>query len=170
MGKRKRSSLTEETVDTVFKKLLDLIDKDRQGDLLAQQLLRLKSRLLTNGDGEVQKAAGDFTLEEVVRLFELNFSDEVSAAAPKAYRWKIEDEKLDFPMTRCIGNLSCTFLQSCIILMGCFATASLVENYSKNFDRSSKAVCRTALDFMLNECLTVLVSRALLVSNIGHEP
>jgi hypothetical protein len=33
-----------------------------------------------------------------------------------------------------------------------------VDNYSKNFNRSSKAVCRTALDFILNECLTVLVS------------
>src|SRR6202044_2183947 len=38
------------------------------------------------------------------------------------------------------------------------ATESLIKSYSKNFDRSSKAVCRTALDFMLNECLTVLVS------------
>ncbi|KAF9510505.1 hypothetical protein BS47DRAFT_1364501 [Hydnum rufescens UP504] len=30
----------------------------------------------------------------------------------------------------------------------------LLENYSKNFDRSSEAVCRTAIDFILNECLT----------------
>jgi hypothetical protein len=168
MGKR-NSSLTEGTVDTLVTQLLDLIDKGPQGDILAQQLLQWKSRLLTKGDGEVQKPARDFTLEEVVESFELNFRDGVSAAAPDAYRWKIEDEKLDFPMTPCIGNLSCTFLQSCIVLMDCFATASLVENYSKNFDRSSEAVCRTALDFMLNECLTVLVSRALLFSNIAHE-
>lgn len=33
-----------------------------------------------------------------------------------------------------------------------------MENYSKNFDRTSEALCRTALDFILNECLTVLVS------------
>jgi len=156
LGKRKR--LTEESVDTVVAKLLNLIDKDAQGDLLAQQLLLLKSRLLTNGDRKIQKAAGDFTLEEVVQLFELNYSDVVSVAAMKAYWWKIEDEKLDFPMTPCIGNLSCDFLRPRIILMDCLATASLVENYSKNFDRSSEAVCRTALDFMLNECLTVLVS------------
>ena len=156
MGKRKR--LTEESADTLVAKLLNLIDKDAQGDLLAQQLLLLKSRLLVNGDRKIQKAAGDFTLEEVVQLFELNYSDVVSVAAMKAYWWKIEDEKLDFPMTPCIGNLSCDFLQPRIILMDCLATASLVENYSKNFDRSSEAVCRTALDFMLNECLTVLVS------------
>ena len=35
---------------------------------------------------------------------------------------------------------------------------SLVESYSRNFDRSSEVVCRTGLDFMLNECLTVMVS------------
>jgi len=40
--------------------------------------------------------------------------------------------------------------------MNHLATASLVDNYAKNFDRSSEAVCRTALDFILNECLTVL--------------
>ena len=43
-----------------------------------------------------------------------------------------------------------------------------MENYSKNFDRSSKAGCRAVLDLLLNECLTVLVSRALLVSDIAH--
>jgi hypothetical protein len=42
--------------------------------------------------------------------------------------------------------------------MNQLATASLLNNYSENFDRSSEAVCRTALDFILNECLTVLVS------------
>jgi len=156
MGKRKRFSLTEESVDAVVEKLLNHIDKDAQGDSFAQQLLLLKSRLLTKGDHT--KAAGDFTVEEIVQLFELNYSDVVSAAATKAYRWKIEDEKVAFPMTPCIGNLSCAFLQLRIILMDGWATASLVENYSKNFDRSSQAVCRTALDFMLNECLTVLVS------------
>lgn len=33
-----------------------------------------------------------------------------------------------------------------------------MDNYSKNFDRSSEAGCRTAIDFILNECLTVMVS------------
>jgi hypothetical protein len=33
-----------------------------------------------------------------------------------------------------------------------------MENYARNFDRSSGAVCKTALDFMLNECLTIMVS------------
>ena len=36
--------------------------------------------------------------------------------------------------------------------------ASLLDNYSRNFDRSSEAGCRTAIDFLLNECLTVMVS------------
>jgi hypothetical protein len=33
-----------------------------------------------------------------------------------------------------------------------------MERYSENFDRSSEAICRTALDFIFNECLTVMVS------------
>ena len=35
----------------------------------------------------------------------------------------------------------------------------MLENYSNNFDRTSEAACRTAVDYMLNECLTVMVSR-----------
>jgi len=38
-------------------------------------------------------------------------------------------------------------------------SASLLDNYSRNFDRSSEAGCRTAIDFILNEYLTVMVSR-----------
>ena len=37
-------------------------------------------------------------------------------------------------------------------------TASLIGNHAKNFDCSSEAVCRTILDFILNECLAVHVS------------
>jgi hypothetical protein len=35
---------------------------------------------------------------------------------------------------------------------------SLFRNYALNFNRSSKAGCRTGIDFILNECLTVMVS------------
>ena len=35
---------------------------------------------------------------------------------------------------------------------------SLFKNYALNFDRSSEAGCRTGIDFILNECLTVMVS------------
>ena len=35
---------------------------------------------------------------------------------------------------------------------------SLMANHSKNFGRSRDAVRRTALDLILNECLTVMVS------------
>jgi hypothetical protein len=52
------------------------------------------------------------------------------------------------------------------------ATASLVDNYAKNFDRSSEAVCRTALDFILNEfeCDCAGEFNELLVCDIGDEP
>src|SRR5882762_4430464 len=158
-------SLTEETVNAVVTKLLTLVDRDQQGDLFVQRLLNLKSQLLTKGECK----AGDFrTLEEVVQLFELNYSRVVSPAAIEAHAWKIEEVIFDFPLTPSFGNLFITFLQPpCIILMNCLATVSLVNNYSKNFDRSSKAACKTALDFILNECLTVLVSWTLLVGDIS---
>lgn len=34
----------------------------------------------------------------------------------------------------------------------------LLVSYAKNFGWSSEGVYRTALDFMLNECLTVMVN------------
>lgn len=46
-------------------------------------------------------------------LSNLNFHDEVSATE-NPYTKKIEDEKLDFLMSLCIGNLFYTFLLSCI--------------------------------------------------------
>jgi hypothetical protein len=36
---------------------------------------------------------------------------------------------------------------------------SLLDYYANNFDRTSESMCRTAVDFMLNECLTVMVSQ-----------
>ena len=107
MGKRKCYSLKEESVDAAVTKFLDevpklfdLINEDQRGDLF-EEFFRLKSRLLTEEDG---KAAEDFTLAEVVWSFDLNFTDEVSAAALDAHMWKIEEnKKFDFPMTPCFG-------------------------------------------------------------------
>ena len=49
--------------------------------------------------------------------------------------------------------------------------ASLLVNYSKNFDQSSEGGCRTAIDFILNEFLTVMVSWLDILLNIllNHE-
>ena len=48
---------------------------------------------------------------------------------------------------------------------------SLLKNYSRNFDRSSAAGCKTAIDFILNECLTLMVSwlDILLEIPLNHE-
>lgn len=35
---------------------------------------------------------------------------------------------------------------------------SLLHNYSENFNRPSESMCRTAIEMMLNKCLTVMVS------------
>jgi len=34
---------------------------------------------------------------------------------------------------------------------------SLMHNYARNFDRTSEATCRTVVDIVLNECLTIMV-------------
>jgi len=104
---------------------------------IAEQLRLLIPDLLSaEGRDGVTKAAKDFTLPEVVEVFGLNYNTIASIDDMEPHIWRIEDSKLDFTMTPCLK--------------------SLVKNYSKNFDRSSEAVCRTALDFILNECLTVL--------------
>jgi len=81
-------------------------------------------------------AAGDFTLDEAVATFGLRFSRVPSEYMD--YYWTIEQEigTMEFPMTP--------------------GFESLIDNYSRNFDRTSEATCRTAVDFILNECLTVM--------------
>ncbi|KIM89201.1 hypothetical protein PILCRDRAFT_84944 [Piloderma croceum F 1598] len=86
-------------------------------------------------------AAGSFTFTEVIDMFGLNH---IVTPHNMPHIWSIEVSKLEFKMTPCFS--------------------SLVDNYAKNFDRSSKALCRTALDFILDECLTVLLRRPVTVN------
>jgi len=73
------------------------------------------------------------TLDGAIQAFGLKYTS-LSFSDP----WKIQEnpETKDFEPTHCLK--------------------SLVESYSRNFDRSSEAVCRTAVDFILNECLTAM--------------
>jgi len=103
--KQGRSNPTQEAIDTVVTKLLALIDEGPRGDLSVEQLTQLKSYLLIARDRHnIHKPAEEFTLDEVVQLFELNYSSVVSPATMIAHVWKIEDVKLDFPMTPRFGN------------------------------------------------------------------
>ena len=102
MTKRKRSVLTEKTIHMMIDRLAALNRPETQ---FAEQLRHLVPDLLSaKGKGGVTKAAGEFTLPEVVEVFGLNYST-VASSAIEQHIWRIEDSKLDFTMTPCLGKL-----------------------------------------------------------------
>jgi hypothetical protein len=87
-------------------------------------------------------------------------TDEIVGEIPdegESLKWRIEDipETKDFVLSHCLRKSfdSCSTMDPSLIGIG-----SVLGNYAKNFERSSEAACRTALDFMLNEVLTAIVS------------
>lgn len=88
--------------------------------------------LITSVRSQIVFKAADFSFDEAIEEFGLEYKVFIGC------RWDIEKEVegKEFPLTPYIE--------------------SLLDNYSVNFDRSSEAVCRTAIDFILNECLTVM--------------
>ncbi|KIL68359.1 hypothetical protein M378DRAFT_196346 [Amanita muscaria Koide BX008] len=84
-------------------------------------------------------AAKEFSLEEAVVAFGLQFKDDFSVSRPPY--WNVEEiaETKGFEPSPCL--------------------TPLMESYSCNFDRTSEAGCRTAVDFILNECLTAMRSQ-----------
>ena len=99
MGKRKRPGLTEKTMRMIIERL-DALNKEQ----IAEELCGLIPDLLgAKGRGGVAKAAGDFTLLEIVQTFGLNYI--IMPGEMEPYTWRIEDSKLDFTMTPCLSKL-----------------------------------------------------------------
>ena len=94
--------------------------------------------------------AEDFDLDAAVYAFGLQFI--------RLKKWQIQDipETKGFVLTPCMGRSLKVNRRP--ISDGMVGIETLMGNYSENFERSSKAVCRTAIDIILNECLTVMVS------------
>ncbi|KAM6501087.1 hypothetical protein JOM56_004101 [Amanita muscaria] len=87
---------------------------------------------------KIARKGGD-VVKEVFRFQnnqETNPHDDFSVSRPPY--WKVEEiaETKGFEPSPCL--------------------TPLMESYSSNFDRTSEAGCRTAVDFMLNECLTAM--------------
>lgn len=97
------SGLTEEIVDVLIERMLALNRPD--GIEYAQQLHRLKPQLLATDRCGVIKEAENFTLDEVVEKFELNYREVVSPANIELHCWRIEESKLDFSVSPSLGNL-----------------------------------------------------------------
>jgi hypothetical protein len=99
MGKRKRPALTEKMIRMIIDRL-DALNEEQ----IAEELCGLIPDLL--GAKGVTKAAGDFTLLEVVQTFGLNYI--IMPGEMEPHTWRIEDSKLDFTMTPCLGKLPLT--------------------------------------------------------------
>ncbi|KAF5377914.1 hypothetical protein D9615_006693 [Tricholomella constricta] len=110
--------------------LTDILQTAASGGDVAQNVLRFRER---KPDVARTMTPTEFTLDGAIKAFGLKYTP-LSFSNP----WKIQEnpETKDFEPTHCLKYL--------------------VENYSRNFDRSSGAVCRTAVDFILNECLTAM--------------
>ena len=149
----------KESNSLFFDQILDAFSAEDVPQEYVQKLAGLKNRLLN--PSVPTKAAKDFCMKEAVLAFGLlpTGFDEVVDRAPDeeegSIKWKIEE----IPETK--GFVVSSFMRKSrsfnldadyIIEIG-----SLLVNYSKNFERSSEAVCRTALDLTLNEVLTVMV-------------
>ena len=111
-------------------------------------------------------AAKDFSIEQAVVAFGLKLDSEESGQVSNesgevgSPKWPIEDipETKGFVLTPYMSKSFKALLSNADPYLMDVDIEPLMENYSKNFERSSRAVRRTALDFILNECMTVLVS------------
>jgi hypothetical protein len=102
MGKRKRPGLTENTMRMIIDRL-DVLNKPE----FADGLRNLIPELLGTTGRVVTKAAGDFTLPEVVQTFGLNYT--ITPGEMEPHIWRIEDSKLEFTMTPCLRKLPLPF-------------------------------------------------------------
>lgn len=126
-------------IDLVFEILFAIVDASNPADFVTRNTLKeLKRQLLSEEAGKkeaTRKAAEEFTLEETVMNFGLTYT--VTLEEPPKYLWNIEALP-DFK----------TFQPSeCLV--------SVLNNYLGVYDRSCKAGCKVALDFILCECIAM---------------
>ena len=150
------TDISEDSLDDIIKQVLASgCTKPLEALALIKPLLLQVANL--NDKGSIQKVAGSFTEEEVTNLFQLSYQEYIYPSASS--HWEIEKDakcELDFPISPSICKLSSTCLLLC--MTDWLAIVLQVETYRRNFSRSSKATCRTAIDILLNECLTSIVS------------
>jgi hypothetical protein len=104
MAKRKRSDLNENIMGMVVDKLAVV-----KGLQFAEEFRDWIPDLLSAEDrGETTTAATDFTLQQVYRTFGLK-SIVFEPSNTEQYIWRVEESKLDFPMTPCLRKLPLPF-------------------------------------------------------------
>jgi hypothetical protein len=100
-----------------------------------------------------RSGASKFTLTEAVETFGLTYITVVSQSSEKHY-WRIHDLLLYYWV-----KLLCNLVER-VVMADAVIVISITPRQLRyrNFDPSSEAACRTAIDFILNECLTAMVS------------
>jgi hypothetical protein len=145
----------EEIIEAVLDEVLQAFrteDVPREiASLAARKLTSLRAPLLNLG---ISMAATDFVLQTAWSSNRGLFESPIWQGRGGALRISPR-RKILYLLRACV---SLSLFNRGPTTGGIVGTGSLMANYFENFDRSSEAVCRTALDFVLNECLTVMVS------------
>ena len=166
-GKEKRQQHEDEVVTPAhtrqfFESVLQLSATIDAPQVFQQRLVGLGKNFMHAVHPQTPtKAATDFNMEQA--LFAFGLKDE-------RLRWRIEDIQgtQGHTPTVCLGK---SFKHSCsrpTVSNGIVGIEPLLETYLENFKGSSEAVCRTALDIILNDCLTVMVSVVILSGCCFH--
>lgn len=130
---------------------------DTRDTAAVKRLNELKTQML-QGD-EVRKSAADFGLEEAINRFRLKCKNG-PPEDPEYGLWEIEDALWATPRysdNPCDRQIAYMFIWLCITDE--FAIARQLKRYAKNFNPSGKTACRTALEIILNESLSAIVSQ-----------
>jgi len=96
-----------EVANSFFEKLFSIANASKSADSVTLKFLKeLKNQVLSEDKESIRKAARDFTLNEVVQDFGLEYSSGLMDAA--TYRWKIETlpEVKTFQPSACLGKAS----------------------------------------------------------------
>ena len=126
-----------------------------------QSLVKLQQQFMQDLHPSPTKAATDFnSIKQALFAFGLK---------GERQSWPIENISGTewHASTECLGR--CSYSGPIQVSNGIVDIDILLESYLENFEGESNAVCRTALDFILNDCLTVLVS-IIVLSGCFHSP
>jgi hypothetical protein len=150
--KRKQPDLH---LEPVFEKIFAAANaSNKHKDVVVEFLKEIKNQLESTSAKETHKPAKSITLEDAVHYFSLTYGSKYPDSL--RFHWKIEtlpDVKEMQPSLAFV----IFFLTSLICIDSSFI-ASFLADYTGNYDRSSEAACRVAVDLIIAYCLAELVS------------
>jgi hypothetical protein len=157
MPKRPRVDSRSESADVFFEQLFSVANAYKPNRVALSSLKEWKQRFLSLEAGKkqcIRTPAKKFTFDEAVRDFGLTYSIGMNDVQTW---WMIETlpEVKNFQPSASIGKVPpwCYRIHRRGTLL-----VSLLDRYIAIYDRSSESACRVAVDFLLCECIAVMVS------------